>query len=197
MHAGLACISKDIAHLIHLQSAPEWIRVTGTLLANGIAAAVKMGHIGLEAKGLLVEQDLTQQFFDDNLAVENPSNGAPFYQGRFLIRTLKPGDDLNVKISFCPDPDGIYTGDGGIKPDRVITAEALTEDQADAIEGNPDEVDLVIRFKEAASIVALFGQSDVDTVGLLLDNVVQLDGNIGHLFKIGAIASDIMRIVTL
>ena len=197
MHAGLARISKEVAHVISLAPGPAFEVVTGTVLANGIAAAVELGHVVLKGKDVFDDRNLAKDFFEDNIVIENPQNGVPLYQGRFLIRTAKPGDDLNVLVCFCPDPDAVYRDDGSVNAGRVVDARALTEDEADAIEGDPNQVDLVIRFKDAASIVSLLGEDDVDAVGLLLDNLVTLTGNAGHLFKIGAIAADIVRIAKL
>jgi hypothetical protein len=73
----------------------------------------------------------------------------------------------------------------------------LKENQADRIEKDQDQVDLVIRFKDVKSIKGLLKQPDVDMVDLLLNNVVQLTGNIGHLFKLGAIAQNVKSEVDL
>jgi hypothetical protein len=72
-----------------------------------------------------------------------------------------------------------------------VTSEVLNEKEADRLEQDLSGVDLVIRFRDVPSIVGLLGRKEVDIVGLLLENVVQLTGNTGHLFKLGAIGADI------
>jgi hypothetical protein len=78
---------------------------------------------------------------------------------------------------------------------EVIETAVLTEQEAEELESQPDKVDLVIRFKDVESILGLIGGANVDIVGLLLDNIVQLCGNVGHLFKLGAIGANIQQVI--
>ena len=84
-----------------------------------------------------------------------------------------------------------------VNPLAVVSTKTLTEEKADKIEKNPDKVDLVIRFKDVESIMQLLKRPDADMVGLLLENLVQLTGNVGHLFKIGAIAANVEQALDL
>jgi hypothetical protein len=101
---------------------------------------------------------------------------------------------MNVWLRFCPQPDELFvdtTFGRTINSLKVVETEVVDEDTAARLERDPDKVDLVIRFKDIDSIIGLVGNDDVDIVGLLLKNVVQLTGNVGHLFKLGAIAKNI------
>ena len=101
---------------------------------------------------------------------------------------------MNVWLRFCPEPDDLFveTPSGRtINSLKVVAADVVDEAEADRLERDPDKVDLVIRFRDIDAILGLVGNDDVDIVGLLLKNVVQLTGNVGHLFKLGAIARNI------
>jgi negative regulator of genetic competence, sporulation and motility len=76
-----------------------------------------------------------------------------------------------------------------------VQTKVLSEQEAEELEHEPDKVDLVIRFKDVESILGLIGGANVDIVGMLLDNVVQLKGNVGHLFKLGAIGANIQQAI--
>lgn len=174
-------------------------RVGGKLLAESMAILLELVF------GLLVLKDLpdrSRQFFDENFVIVDPDTDGKkrYYQGKFLIRTRKPEDDMNVLLEFCPDPDKLFVGSpsgGWVNPLAVVSTKTLTEKRADEIEKDPDKVDLVIRFKDVESIMGLFKRPDADMVGLLLDNLVQLTGNVGHLFKLGAIAANIKQTVNI
>ncbi len=174
-------------------------RVGGKLVAKGMAFLLELVF------GLLVLKDLpdkSQKFFDENFVIVDPdtAGGKRYYQGKFLIRTRKLEDDMNVLLKFCPDPDELFIGShskGVLNPLAVVSTKTLTEEKADKIEKNPDKVDLVIRFKDVESIMQLLKRPDADMVGLLLENLVQLTGNVGHLFKIGAIAANVEQALDL
>lgn len=203
MHAGFPCFSNDIRRVLQLGEhdpvMPQLVESAGgTALAGGIALLLKMGFGYVMRDGLLDQKQSqhAERFFQDNFVFNDPyaENGHYYYQGRFLIRTRKPGDNMNVLLRFCPDPDALYidTAFGRcLNPLSVISTEILDEGAAQALEEQADAVDLVIRFKDIVSILKLIGRNDVDLVGLLLENVVQLSGNVGHLFKLGAIAKNI------
>jgi hypothetical protein len=132
-------------------------------------------------------------FFEKNFVINDPNapGGKRFYQGRFLIRTRKPGDELNVWFGFCQDPGEVYRDGGALNSLALVNAKAVSEKEAAAMERDPAKVDLVIRFRDMESIAGLLGREQVDVVGLLLENVVQLTGHVGHLFKLGAIAKGV------
>lgn len=204
MHAGFPCYTGDIQRVINLglrdrEAAPDLVdAIGGPALAGGMALLLKLGF-GYIMRDCLLDREQAQKamaFFDENFVIRDPDapGGERFYQGRFLLRTRKPGDNMNVWLQFCPEPDKLYveTPFGrGLNSLGVVSADVIDEDEAERLERDPARVDLVIRFKDIDAIVGLVGNDDVDLVGLLLQNVVQLSGNVGHLFKLGAIARNI------
>ena len=103
---------------------------------------------------------------------------------------------MNVYLQFCPNPAELFidTPFGRtLNSLAVVSTDVLSETEAQEIENNPDKVDLVIRFRDIEAILSLIGREEVDIVGLLLENVV----NVGHLFKLGAIAKEIEQEIGL
>jgi len=202
MHAGFPTFTTDIQQILHLgadsNEIPEALEsLGGSLLSNGIAIVLKIGF-GYVMRDSLLDQSQSEKamrFFEDNFVFIDPnaSNGKRYYQGKFLIRTRKDKDDMNVYLKFCDNPENLFidTPFGRcLNPLSVVSSQALSEKEADKIEKDPNKVDLVIKFKDIASILKLAGRPDADMVGLLLENIVQLTGNVGHLFKLGAIAKE-------
>ncbi len=203
MHAGFPSFSQDIQQVMRLGAKtaelPELVdSVAGPVLAGGMAVLLKLGF-GYVMRDCLLDKARSEKamaFFDENFIFRDPNapGGKRYYQGKFLLRTRKPGDNMNVWLRFCPEPDELFvkTPFGrSINSLKVVETEIVNEAAAERLERDPDKVDLVIRFKDIDSIVGLIGRDDVDVVGLLLENVVQLTGNVGHLFKLGAIAKNI------
>ena len=173
-------------------------RVAGRLVAQGMATLIRLGFGFLVCEGLDPDKaKKAQAFFEENFVIRDPNadGGIRYYQGQFLIRTRKPEDDMNVYIRFCPDTDKLYWN-GLLNPVAIVSTEVLTEDQADRIEKDPDQVDLVIRFKDVKAVLGLIERPDTDAVQLLLENLVQLTGNFGHLFKFGAIGKNAQLAIT-
>ncbi|MEK6736796.1 MAG: hypothetical protein AABY47_09510 [Pseudomonadota bacterium] len=172
-------------------------RIEGTLLANGMAVLIKLGFGFLTSSGLSESKaKKAQHFFENNFIIKDPSvsGGIRYYQGKILIRTRKPQDDMNVLIKFCPDPEALFiqTPFGQqLNPAAIVTTQALSEAEADQIQFDPDKVDLVIRFKDTRAILGLAERPEADVVQLLLENLVQITGNFGHMFKFGAIGKNI------
>jgi len=203
MHAGFPCFSKEIQQVMRLgvgdSEVPELVDVVaGPVLAAGMAVLFKLGF-GYVMRDCLLDKEQSEKamaFFDENFIFRDPNapNGQRYYQGKFLLRTRKPGDNMNVWLRFCPEPDQLFTDTPfgkTINSLNVVKTEVVDEEQAARLERDPDKVDLVISFKDIDSIVGMVGREDIDIVGLLLENVVQLTGNVGHLFKLGAIAKNI------
>ncbi|MCP3664319.1 MAG: hypothetical protein GY696_17825 [Gammaproteobacteria bacterium] len=172
-------------------------RASGRLMASGMAKLIELGF------GFLIFEKLdftkatkARAFFDDNFVMRDPNAKGciRYYQGKFLIRTSKAEDDMNVYIRFCPNPDKLFMGDD-INPHQIVSAEAVTEEEAEKIEKNPDKVDLIIRFKDVKAILGLIERPDVDPVQLLLENQVQITGNFGHMFKFGAIGKSAQQAI--
>ena len=172
-------------------------RMEGTLLATGMAGLIKLGFGFLINPGLSESKARkAQHFFDNNFVMRDPNapGGIRYYQGKILIRTRKPQDDMNVLIKFCPDPQALFidTPFGRqLNPVAIVTTEALSEAEADRIQRDPDEVDLVIQFKDTRAILGLAGRPNADVAQLLIENLVQITGNFGHMFKFGAIGMNV------
>ncbi|MDD2722003.1 MAG: hypothetical protein PHH47_11915 [Gallionella sp.] len=205
MHAGFPQIPSGLMRTFNLGMQDDdelkglLSQSGGHLLAEGMAMAVRLGFSLILREGLLDEahSHRAREFFADNFEITDPmvAGGKRYYQGRFLIRTRQAGDNMNVLVEFCPEPDKLYcTMPWGqaLLPFEVVRSRTMDEAEAEQMERH---VDLVIRFRDARTILGLIGQPDVDIVGLLLKNLVQLTGNVGHLFKLGAIGSEVQRLV--
>ncbi|MHC4061371.1 MAG: hypothetical protein ACYS7Y_25055 [Planctomycetota bacterium] len=209
MHAAFPRFSREINQIMQLGAVNSTVselmdRAGGRFLAEGMAKLLKLGFgfLMLDSVFSRHQPEKAETFFNDNFVITDSTapGGKRYYQGKFMIRTKKPDDDMNVLLKFCPQPGKLYkeTALGTfLDPSSVVTTETLNENQADRIEKDPDQVDLVIRFKDVKSIKGLLKQPDVDMAGMLLDNVVQLTGNLGHLFKLGAIAQNVKREIDL
>jgi len=203
MHAGFPCFTQDIQKVMQLGASSDETPMLlesagGTVVASGIAVLLKLGF-GFIMRDSLVDAEQAKKakaFFNDNFVITDPNapNGRRFYQGKFLIRTQKPGDDMNVWLRFCNKPDKLFvkTAFGkALNPLAVVDSKVLKEEKANQIAKNPDQVDLVISFRDLNAMLGLVGRADVDIVGLLLENVVLLKDNVNHLFKLNTIAKDI------
>ena len=208
MHATLPALPQGIHHILRtgLQLGESENRLSGLmnraegqLLANGMAILIKLGFGFLTSEGLSDSKaEKAQQFFKENFVFKDPSvaGGIRYYQGKILIRTRKPEDDMNVLIQFCPNPSALYINTPlgqRFNPTAIVETKALSEAQADQIEFDPDKVDLVIRFKDTQAILGLAERPDADVVQLLLENLVQITGNFGHMFKFGAIGKNVQQ----
>ncbi len=207
MHAGFPQVAPGVFHTLNSGMRSDvylqgmLAQAGGHLVAEGLALAVRLGFSLILRDGLLDEAQSrrAKTFFADNFEIADPLSpgGKRYYQGRFMIRTRRAGDDMNVLLEFCPDPDKLYLDmpwGQCLDPFAVVHTAVMDETEADRMER---EVDLVIRFKDAETILGLIGQPNVDIVGLLLKNLLQLTGNVGHLFKLGAIGADVQRTITL
>jgi len=207
MHAGFSCWLPSLQHTLKLGAStavdtgelPAFLdQAGGRLLAGGMAVLLRLGFGYLLCDSLKDEvgSKKAKAFFEENFVIIDPNapGGRRYYQGKFLIRTSKRDDDMNVLMKFCPDPGKLHVDTPfgeALNPLAVVTTEVMNESEADRIEKDPKQVDLVIRFKDVESILGLLQRTDVDIVGLLLENLVQLTGHVGHLFKLGAIGTDI------
>ena len=201
MHATIPSLPEGIRYLAfsglrtgELSGELEGLldRAAGHLVAGGMAKLVKLGFGFLICEGLDDHKaERARAFFNENFVMKDPDaeGGVRYYRGRFLIRTRKPEDDMNVYIRLCPDADRLFR-DGRLDPCAIVSAEALTEEEAQRMEQDPDKVDLVIRFRDVQAILGLMERPDADVVQLLLENLVQITGNFGHMFKLGAIGKN-------
>ena len=206
MHATIPTLPDGIHYIlksgIQLGEADDTLsgllnRMEGKMLAAGMAVMIKLGFGFLINPGLTESQaKKAQYFFENNFVIKDPNvpGGIRYYQGKILIRTRKPQDDMNVLIKFCPDPGALFidTPFGKqLNPVEIVKTEALSEVEADRVEHDPNEVDLVIRFKDTRAILGLAGRPNVDVAQLLIENLVQITGNFGHMFKFGAIGMNV------
>lgn len=202
MHAGFPCLTQNLQRTMRRGAAshevPEALEAAGgTLIASGMAVLLKLGFAYVMRDSLVDKKrsEKAMTFFKDNFVFTDLSvpGGERYYQGKFLIRTRKAKDNMNVYLTFCSKPEALFTDTSFgrcLNPLAVVSTKILDEERALRLENMPDKVDLVIRFKDSRAILNLMGKTDVDIVGLLLENVVQLTGNVGHLFKLGAIAAE-------
>ena len=203
MHAAFPRFPQEILQVMrvgtNIGGMPQLLGAAGgTLLASGMAVLLKVGFGYVMRDSLLGEAQSKKAmaFFKENFVFTDPNavGGQRYYQGKFLIRTRRPDDDMNVWLRFCPEPEKLFKNTlfgRVLDPLAVIVTDVLSETEAEQIEMDPGQVDLVIRFKDVNSIVSLIGRPNVDIVGLLLENIVQLTGNVGHLFKLGALAKNV------
>lgn len=212
MHATIPSLPEGVQQLIRSGSLAGELngelggfidRTSGRLLAQGMATLIKLGFGFLVYEGLSEKKTRhAEHFFNENFVFQDPNapGGIRYYQGKFLIRTKKPEDDMNVYIQFCPDPETLYTETPlgrFLNPQAIVSSEALTEAQAELIEADPEQIDLVIRFKDIQAILSMMERPDANVVQLLLDNLVQLTGNFGHMFKFGAIGKNAQLALTV
>ena len=211
MHAGFPCLTQNFNTVLTVGAKEGRIdglleRAGGKLLAHGMAAALNVG-LGFVMRGSLLSHRQgrrAEEFFRENFEIIDPEapGGRRYYQGKILVRTDKPEDDMNVLLKFCPNPEKIFTGGvfGALKKTlfgtalqgtAVVGTEVLSEEEAARRARDPEAVDLVISFKDVKTIVGLVGRRDLEIGSLLLENVVRMKGNVGHLFKFGAIGVNI------
>ncbi len=211
MHAAFPQINSEILSVIcegvrRAKLDKRLDRLAGTALANGMAFALKLvfgftmifstwkSIVNFISMGSLYKKDLN--FLAENFEILDPNaeGGKRYYQGRILFRTDKQGDDMNVLLEFCPDPEKLFRNTiFGRFPDpgAIVSTTVLEEKDAEQIENDPDKVDVVILFKDIKSIIGLMDNPDIDLVNLLLDNLMHVRGNIGHIFKFGSIATNL------
>lgn len=203
MHAGFPIFTKEIQQVLSIainnNNVSGYIDfIGGKLVAKGMASLLELGFAAVLHDGLLdITPKITgREFVEDNFIITDPLRPEKkiYYQGKFLFRTDKPGDDMNVLLKFCPDPqklDRVWKSGGELKADMVVHAEDLSEEEAQRLEDDPTQVDLVIAFKDVSAVLGLLKRPEVDVPQLLLENLVHVRGSTGHFFKFGAIARDV------
>lgn len=208
MHAGFPQLQDKLLNLIRLSvnGNREIKRIfenavdkkfRGTVFAQGMGAALQTGFTMFLQTSLITDffRGDADRFFKDNFVYkgvnfdEQPID--KYYQGKILISTRDSSENMNVLIEFCPNPDRLRGFISNLHAHEVVKATALENQVARDYEQNPRKVDLVIYFKNIDSIVELALRGSPDMVGLLLENLVQIKGNLGHLFKLGAIVKNL------
>ncbi len=211
MHAGFPCLTQEMNDLFRLGAKEGKVqglldRVGGTFVAHGMALVLEAGLRVAMRRSLLSRSKARKvdEFFRENFEIRDPDTpgGIRYYQGKILMRTDRPEDDMNVYLRYCPDPDALFRrGFAGIfrkalfgstlDTGAVVATEVITEEEAEELIKDPEKVDLVISFRDAQAIIGLISASKIDSGQLLLSNIARVTGNIGHLFKFGAIARNI------
>ena len=134
-------------------------------------------------------------FFRSNFEMININDKSDihYYNGRFLFRTDKLADNMNVLLKFCPDQDKLFKDNGEVDPFAVVSTKTMNEEEANTIQYDMDEVDFVIYLKDVETMFRLaFEGQNLDLVGMLMNNMMHVKGNVGHIFKFGAIGQNII-----
>ena len=177
----------------------------GKLVAKVMALLIEHGFQAFAVLNALVKR---KSFFEENFVILDDHGHEDLYQGRFLVRTRQPGDEMNVWFGFLQgngllDPLSRLAGKIRDKTgDRIdfysilksldlVSTKTLSEKEADQYENDPDRVDLVLRFKDIASIYGLLQSRDLDMVDLMFKNLLQIYGNQNHMYKLGAISRNV------
>ncbi len=211
MHAAFPQINSEILSVVsegmkRAKLDKQLDRIAGTAFANGMALALKLvfgftmvsstwkSVVNYLSLGRLYRKDM--DFFAENFEILDSSveGGKRYYQGRILFRTDRQGDNMNVLLEFCPNPEKLFrnTVFGRVpNTDAIVSTTVLVEKDAEQIENDPDKVDVVILFKDVQAIIGLAENPNIDLVGLLLDNLMHVRGNVGHIFKFGSIATNL------
>ena len=153
MHAGFPTLGPELCEVISrgardVSKLPEFAEALGGQITSVILAeAIKIGF-GVVLLDTFILKDhgkKSREFFEKNFVITDPNapGGERFYQGRFLIRTRKPGDELNVWFGFCQDPEEVYPN---FHDQRVSQAEeseelAREEEEKDAHRPRPREAE--------------------------------------------------------
>jgi hypothetical protein len=163
----------------------------GRLVAEAMAVLLELSF-GLVMLGDEIEHGKKAQFFEDNFVFVDPHEpgGKRYYQGKFLITTRNPDDDMNVLLEFCPGMRSVARDTVPAASD-VVRARALGRHEADVLKQTFFAYDLLVEFRDLSAIFGLIGTVDLDMVTLMLQNKVQMKGNTGHLFKLGAISESL------
>ncbi len=78
--------------------------------------------------------------------------------------------------------------------DNLVAASAVFEDSdMKVLEDAIDDWDVRVTFKDAASLRAFIFSKDQDILNSLLENRVEVDGNLNYIYKFGFMARDLGR----
>ena len=214
MYTGFYQVNADFIKF--LQGGPEqqelarketnfFKALEGKLVAKVMALLIEHGFQAFAALDAAIHQN---SFFEDNFIILDDRGKEGLYQGKFLIRTRQPGDQMNVWFGFLQG-NGLFeplgelvkklrdrTGDrldlySIFKSTDLVSTKTLSESEADRYENDPERVDLVLRFKDMASIYGLLQAQDLDMVDLMFKNQLQIYGNQNHMYKLGAITRNL------
>ncbi len=97
---------------------------------------------------------------------------------------------MSVLLEFCPNLGSLADGETPAAS-AVVRARAVSKQEAEVLKTTPFAIDLLIQFRDLSAIFGLIGTANLDMVSLMLQNKVQITGNTGHLFKLGAISASV------
>ena len=177
----------------------------GKIVAKVMALLIEHGFQAFSTLDALVKRN---SFFEENFFMLDDKGDPALYQGRFLIRTQEPHDQMNVWFGFLQgnrlfkrlnqlfkdirdktdDKIDFYSI---LQSTDLVSTKVLSEQDADKYENDPDQVDLVLRFKDIPSIYGLLQSQDLNMVELMFKNLLQINGNQNHMYKLGAIAKNL------
>lgn len=177
----------------------------GKIVAGVMALLIEHGFQAFATVDALLKRD---SFFEENFLILDDKGQDALYQGRFLIRTQQPDDQMNVWFGFLQGNRLLEplsrlfkrirdrTGDvidlySILQSIDLVSTKILSEKEADRYENDPDRVDLVLRFKDIPSIYSLLQSEDLDMVDLMFKNLLQIYGNQNHMYKLGAITRNL------
>jgi hypothetical protein len=177
----------------------------GKVVAKVMALLIEHGFQAFATFNALFKR---KSFFEENFLILDDDAKESLYQGKFLIRTMQPDDQMNVWFGFLQSRGILWplikcfkylkNITGGridfysiLRSANLVSTRTLSEAQADQYENDPERVDLVLRFKDMATIYRLLQAGDLDMVDLMFQNQLQINGNQNHLYKLGAITRNL------
>ncbi len=214
MYTGFYQVNTDFIKF--LQGGPEqqelarketnfFTVLEGKLVAKVMALLIEHGFQAFATIDALVKKN---SFFEENFIILDDSGQEALYQGKFLIRTRQPDDQMNVWFGFLQG-NGLLAPLGSFfkelrdkTEDRIdlysilrstdlVSTKTLSEAEADQYENDPDRVDLILRFKDIPSIYGLLQSQSLNMVDLMFKNLLQIYGNQNHMYKLGAITRNL------
>ena len=177
----------------------------GKLVAKVMALLIEHGFQAFATVNALIRK---KSFFEENFIILDDDAKEALYRGKFLIRTMQPDDQMNVWFGFLQSGGLLgllikffkylrdITGDridfySILRALNLVSTKTLSEAEADQYENDPDRVDLVLRFKDIATIYRLLQSNNLDMVDLMFKNQLQIYGNQNHMYKLGAITKNL------
>ena len=214
MYTGFYQLRTDFIKV--LQGGPEqqalarketnfFTALEGKVVAKVMAMLIEHGFQAFATLDALVKKN---SFFEENFIIFDDRGQEALYQGKFLIRTQHPDDQMNVWFSFLQGngfleqlssllkrirdkTEGRIDFFSILKSADLVSTKTLNEKEADKYENDPERVDLVMRFKDIPSIYGLLQSQNLDMVDLMFKNLLQIYGNQNHMFKLGAITRNL------
>jgi hypothetical protein len=214
MYTGFYQLRTDFVKVLH--GGPEqqetarketnfFTAIEGKLVANAMAMLIEHGFQAFATIDAIAKKN---SFFEDNFIILDDHGKETLYQGKFLIRTRRPDDQMNVWFGFLQSNGSFEPLRNLLKDIRdktagnidiysffqstdLVSTKILNEKEADEYEKDPERVDLVLRFKDIPSIYGLLQSQDLDMVDLMFKNLLQISGNQNHMYKLGAITRDL------